>query len=249
MKQLELRFYTRKEIAEITGHNINDSKHFKRNVETTLSKWGYGTDVVKNGFAITHIPTTDEERLREILIRQFHVDIQVDMLSFSLFVTAFTDIKGFDCMPWSEREKEYYKYSGKFYHQRTLSNWCSQLLDQNIMIKGSAGSYWRTDIDGHRKIRTMVTQEEAQNYFNRRSQLVKEKTEEYICAGMKYDKAQKAAWRYTYDLLWTEFNCCYYSCKTFHFSAFNEQGVLAEVYELTRLISGKNDGDDNTCQS
>ena len=40
MKQLELRTYTRKEIAEITGYEITNS-NFSRNVKGTLMKWGY----------------------------------------------------------------------------------------------------------------------------------------------------------------------------------------------------------------
>ena len=78
MQQLEARFYTRSEIADITKAKLSDSKHFKRNAENTLTKWGYGYEWTKYGATITHIPTTPEERLQEILIRQFHVDIQVD---------------------------------------------------------------------------------------------------------------------------------------------------------------------------
>ena len=37
-----MRFYTRNELAKITGTNIEDSKHFKRNAENILIKWGYG---------------------------------------------------------------------------------------------------------------------------------------------------------------------------------------------------------------
>lgn len=164
------------------------------------------------------------------------------MVAFACFITAFSDVEGFDCMPWAEREKAYYLYSGKFFDQRTLRNWCSKLLEQKIMVKGSIGSYWKTENIDYRRIRTAVTREEAQSYYDRRSQLVKEKIEEYIRAGMSYDAATKAAWRETYETLWAEYQCCYYYCKTFHFTSFNEQGELAEVYELTREISGKSEG-------
>ena len=40
MKQLELRTYTRKEIAKIPGYEITNS-NFSRNVKGTLMKWGY----------------------------------------------------------------------------------------------------------------------------------------------------------------------------------------------------------------
>ena len=73
MTQLEARFYPRSEIAEITGRDPADSKHFKRNIENTLSKWGYGFDYMREGVTITHIPSTPEERLKEILVREYSV--------------------------------------------------------------------------------------------------------------------------------------------------------------------------------
>ena len=245
MQQLEQRFYDRNEIAVVTGANLSDDKHFKRNVESALSKWGYGSDWLRNGVIITHVPTTKEERLREILIRQFHVDIQVDMYSFACFVTAFSDVPGFLCMPWKVREEEYHKYSGRFVTSRTLSNWCRKLIEQGIMCKGSEGSYWKTYIDDNGiKKRVMVEQKEALEYFNRRSELLEELTWQLLKQNkiMSYDDARRVAWQNVYPYMWEEFHCCYYSCKTFHFTAWTEQGNLAEVYELTREISRKEDG-------
>lgn len=245
MDQLEQRFYERSKIADITSVNPEDSKHFKRNVENTLTKWGYGFEWLRGGATITHVPTLPEERLKEILIRQFHVDIQVDMYAFACFVTAFTDVDGFSCMPWKVREKEYQKYSGKFYSGRTLSSWCKKLIEQQIMTKGSIGSYWKTYTnDDKEKIRETVSFEEAHDYFKRRSELVDSLTIDIVRANKKisYDEARREAWQDVYRILWDEFKCCYYSCKTFHFTAWNVQGDLAEVYELTRQISRKEDG-------
>lgn len=242
MKQLEARFYTRAEIAQITGTRLEDTKHFKRNTENILIKWGYGYDWICGSARITHVPETPEERLQEILVRQFQVDIQVDMYSFACFITAFTDIPGFKCMPWAVREFEYHKYSGKYFNERTLRNWCKQLIERDIISKGSTGSYWKTEIINYEKIRTPVTQEEAQGYFKRRSEMLHKYIEEHIHTGKDYETAYKAAWKDVYATLWAEYNCCYYSCKTFTFAAWNEQGALAEVYELTREISMKEDG-------
>lgn len=240
MEQLDKRYYNKEELALITGAKLSDTKHFKRNVENKLIKWGYGYDWIHGkGVTITHVPESPEARLQEILIRQFHVDIQVDMYAFACFVTAFTDVKGFFCMPWACRAEEYHKYSGVYVCEKTLSNWCKTLIEQEVMSKGCVESYWRTDVIDFHKIRTIVTKEEAQDYFNRRSSLVDQKTEEYIRAGLGIDAARKAAWKAAYEILWSEFRCCYYSCKTFSFNAWNLQGELAEVYELTREISRK----------
>ena len=246
MKQLEQRFYERPEIAEITGAKLSDDKHFKRNVENTLMKWGYGYDWMRHGVNITHIPDKPEEKLQEILIRQFHVDVQVNMYAFACFITAFPDVEGFDSMPWKVRESEYEKYSGVFFTSRTLSSWCRKLIEQGIMTKGSVGSYWKTysSADGKEKIRESVSEAEAQEYFKRRSELLEEMTMDNVKQNHKfsYDEARKVAWKTVYAYLWEEFKCCYYSCKTFYFSAWTEQGQLAEVYELTREISRKEDG-------
>ncbi len=240
MEQLKEQFYTKEELAEITGARLEDTKHFKRNIENALSNWGYGCEWIHGkGIYITHVPTTAEERLQEVLIRQFHVDLQVDMYAFACFVTAFTDVDGFISMPWAERVTKYMYYAERFVCTRTLRNWCHTLLKHGIMATGGSGSYWKTEIDDDRKIRTLVTKEEAQEYFERRSELIDEYTLDNVKEGMTYQEARREAWGMTYSTLWREFNCCYYYCKSFYFTVMNEQGPLAEVYELTREISGK----------
>ena len=76
-------------------------------------KWGYGYDWTRGGATITYVPNTPQEKLKEILIRRFRLNIQVDMYAFACFITAFTDVPGFDCMPWKVREEEYQKYCGR----------------------------------------------------------------------------------------------------------------------------------------
>ena len=41
MEQLELRFYTREEIAEVLSMSVKRN-NFGRDVRDKLSKWGYG---------------------------------------------------------------------------------------------------------------------------------------------------------------------------------------------------------------
>ena len=260
MVQLESRFYSRAEIAEVIKSYINenhkndkeyvertvesilnDTKHFKRNTSDTLSKWGYGFDWMPHGIMITHVPDTKEARLKEILLRQFHVDIQVDMYAFACFVTAFTDVPGFSSMPWKLREKEFENYSGVFFTSRTLSSWCKKLIEREIMSKSETGTYWKTYFRNGEKRREITTKEEALNYFKRRAELLNELVEEVLQEdpSLSQEAARSIAWKDVYGYLWAEFGYCCYFCKTFRFFAWNEQGWLAEVFELTREISRK----------
>ncbi len=141
-----MRFYDRKEIAKITGKSTS-AKNFKRDVETILTNWSYGHEWIPyKGVTITYVPTTPEERLQEILIRQFQIDIQVDVYAFACFVTAFTDIEGFDRMPWKTREALFREYLGRQVDERTLRHWMSNLIKQSIVSKGEDGCYWKTEI-------------------------------------------------------------------------------------------------------
>ena len=64
MKQLELRTYSRKEIAEVLSLNLADSRHFKRNVETKLKTWGYEFVFPPRGnITITRKPESSEEQV------------------------------------------------------------------------------------------------------------------------------------------------------------------------------------------
>ncbi len=236
-KHINDKKYVEKTVKSI----LDDSKHFKRNTSKILSEWGYGYDWMPYGIQITHIPETKEERLKEILLRKFHVDIQVDMYAFSCFITAFTDVPGFSSMPWKVREKKYEEYSGVFFTSRTLSKWCKKLIEREIMSKQSYGTYWKTSIINGVKVRKITTEKEAKEYFKRRSELLEKLTldEQKENPSYTYDKARSEAWKNVYLVLWAELGYCCYFCKTFRFFALNEQGWLAEVYELTREISHK----------
>ncbi len=222
---MEKRLYSREELAHLTGARLSDEKHFKRNVENALIKWGYGYDWLRGGAVITHVPSTPKERLKEMLIRQFHIDIQVDMYAFACFVTAFTDVPGFDCMPWKVREAEYEKYSGRYYSSRTLSSWARKLIEQDIMYKGAIGSFWKTSVKPNgEKVRTSVTYEEVKEYFDRRSELIEKYTIQILENDVEktYEAARRTAWQIAFEILWDQYQCCYYSCKTFQFSAWND---------------------------
>ena len=248
MNQLELRTYTRAEIAEALSVNLNDSKHFKRNVENKLSKWGYRYEYTTPAVTITCKPETPKERLAEIVYRCFGMDIQVDTLQFGCFISAFTDIEGFASMPWEERAKAYYKRYGECVDARTLSNWCRHLIEKGIIaVSGDESVAWKTIIIDHKKIRYPLSASEPNemyDYFQQRSEIF---SEEYQLAldSMKYSGFTKAqakaeAWKETYKRLWADYQCCYYYCKCFTFGAFGDSidhPELFEVYELAQELA------------
>ena len=231
MLQLEQRFYSRMELAEILGVNINDSSHFARNVKDKLTKWGYGFDYKTEGATILSVPTTAEERLKEIAIRQFNIDVQTDSYAFACFISAINELEGFDSMPWETRAKVFSSFSGVKVSDRTLRSWCSKLLKKNAVSKTGGTTYWKTAYENGRKIQTQVTKEETESYYNRRSELVAE----LVNAGME----QREAMGRVYKCLWSEFNCCYYCCKGFLVTAFSDEELMREIIELTCQITQK----------
>ena len=86
-----------------------------------------------------------------------------------------------------------------------------------------------------------MTQEEAKGYFERRSQLLEHETMRILQENPQEssEAVRTAAWKNVYEQLWCEYECCYYACKVFEFCAWHEQGDIAEVFELTREISKK----------
>ena len=242
MKQLELRSYPRAEIAEILSVNLSDSKHFKRNVENKLSRWGYSFDYTTQAVTILRKPETAKERLAEIVYRCFGMDIQVDALQFACFIAAFTDIEGFDQMPWEERSARYLKQYGVWVDARTLRNWCRRLIGLKIIDRSGKRISWKTTIEKGRKTRRPteeVDQEEIRAYFQRRATIYDVLYQEALSKGDLPRVAKENAWADTYKALWAEFHCCYYYCKCFTLNALSEdyQQELWEVYELSQELA------------
>lgn len=210
-------------------------------MKSRLEKWGYGYDYKQAGVTIERIPTTAEERLAELMTREYNLDVQIAPYDFACFVTAFTDVSGFSSMPWEERAAELREKYGVYTTDRTLRNWCSKLMTQGIVFKHTDGSYWKTEYINGIKHRSQVQREEAQAYFDRRSEIVAEETENYKRAHFDYKTARSKAWKYAYQVLWNEYGCCYYHCKNFLFTAFAEENneSLLEMYELAREIKDK----------
>ena len=236
MLQLEQRFYSRKEIAEVLGVNINDSNHFARNVRDKLTKWGYGFDYKTEGVTITSIPLTPEERLAEIAIRQLNLDVQVNSYAFACFITAINEFEGFNSMPWEARANVLCSQYGVNVTDRTLRNWCSKLLEKNAVSKVGGITYWKTTYDNKIKIQTQVQKSDSDEYYKRRSELVAEFYKENIDAKMDMKTAHEKAWKSAYETLWGEFHCCYYCCKGILIAAFHDEGLMREIIELTNEV-------------
>ncbi len=251
MEQLELRYYPREEIAEALSVKVT-SHNFKRDVENILSKWGYGYNYLnRRGVEILSKPETAEEKLAEIIYRGYGVDIQINSFQFACFIAAFTDIEGFESMPWGAREKEIYQKYGFYVNDRTLRNWTARLIDNGFVAKLAEYSVWRTRFEGNRKIREPITESEyneLDEFYKRRSELFEMHYADNIKLGISPEEAKNAAWTTTYKDLWTEFDCCYYYCKTFVLSAFSKSNEIdfKEVYELVQVIAAAAQRSDET---
>lgn len=248
MQQLELREYPRAEIAKVLSVNLHDSNHFAEKVRNRLTKWGYQFEYTRRAVTITAKPETPKDRLAEIVYRSFGMDIQVDAMQIACFLAAFTDIEGFDTMPWEERAEVYYQRYGVWVEARTMRGWCHHLIQKRVIAIGaeSEKTAWRTTIVNNKKYRERLLPGEPNeiwDYFERRKEIFAEEEKEAYDA-MKYSGGTKAqakgkAWKETYKRLWADYGCCYYYCKCFALSAFSEDygADLCEVYELAQELA------------
>lgn len=241
MKQLELRSYPRAEIAEVLSVNIKDSKHFKRNVEDKLSKWGYGFHYTTDLVELITKPETPEERLSEILYRGFGLDIQISARQFACFLAAFTDIDGFCSMPWKKRAELFFRLYGYCVSEKTLSNWCKKLVAHGVISIGGASTLWITIFENGKKIRRPVEEcdeETKLKYYERRRELYKVNYKSFLDSGSSTAEAKRQAWNRTFNELWDEFRCCFYYCKNTVLSAFSYNDIdVFEIYELAQEIA------------
>ena len=235
MQQLETKFYSRAEIAEELNLNINDNKHFKRNLENKLVKWGYHYDYSTKGVQITKAPTTANEKLSEILIREYDLDVQIDTYAFACFITAFEEAEKFDAMPWTERVEILKVGYNVEVTDRTLRSWASKLFKTGTLSKSDKKTYWSTTTNLlGQKTRQWIEEdseehEEMIRYFQRRKQLVKQ----YMDEG----KNKSEAWATANKTVWCEYGCCYYACKSIAPGAFDNTNHLQEIYEYVREIA------------
>ena len=142
-------------------------------------------------------------------------------------------------MPWEERANCLRDHYGAMITDRTLRNWCSKLIKTNAISKVSGVSYWKTEYENGVKLRTRATKEDVAAYYDRRREIVQQETGKNVLAGMAVDEAKKKAWKDVHAILWAEYHCCFYYCKSFLLSAFSDEVTTFELLELARQISRK----------
>lgn len=239
MKQLECRFYSRSAIAEIVKRDPK-SRHFARDVQTTLNKWGYAYKYQRTGVEVTKQPETPEERLAEILIRKLNIDIQINPKAFACFISAFHEIEHFESMPWDERAVWLDCVYGIQITGRTLRSWCNKLIEKGIISRNSQQTFWKTECHGGAKMRCPVDpdDEELQAYYQDRKNFLNENERQLLNDGL-YPKAATAnAWAIATLQLLEKYHCVYYTCKSLNITAFSEDedDFLLEIYELVEEI-------------
>ena len=232
MKQLRIGSYTRAEIAEALNVNLADTNHFKRNVEAKLMKWGYSYEYSRKEVKITQIPTTADERLAELLIREYDIDVQIDTYAFSAFLYSIVVFPEFASMPWEERVnwlKEEFEIEVS---DRTLRTWCSRLIDSNTIAKdNSYKTRWITGYFNDEKYRMLVDgnkelEESADRYQKDKFRLLDEYS--YLDNKEKWETVRKE--------LWNKYHYCVYYCKGLCLLAWDKTS-LETMQELIELVN------------
>lgn len=235
MTQLELRPYSRDEIAKVLDVNIKDTNHFKRNVEAKLNKWGYSYEYSRKAVIITRQPQTADERLSEIMIRVYDMDIRIDTYAFSCFLYSLAVFPNFIAMPWEERAIFLQKEFGVAVSDRTLRSWCSRLIETNTVVKDNdIRTRWITGYCDGQKYRELVEGKELEEFADRYQQDKIALLEEY----KNLDNSEK--WNMVRKSLWNKYHCCVYTCKGIIFSAWNDvlsREMMQIVIELVNEIA------------
>ena len=165
------------------------------------------------------------------MIREFKLDIQIDSLAFAYFIHALGEIDSFSAMPWGERAEMLKSCYGISFCESTLKKWGAKLVERGILVKNGERCCWRTVDTLLGKVRELVTgdpeaEAEARAYFQERFALVK-----------KYGNDAEG-WERAFKELWTKYGCCYYYCKGFELTAYDNYttSLFQEIYELVDEI-------------
>ena len=243
MKQLEIRAYERQEIAEITGipmfyQSGNPNHDFIGRVKDRLQKWGYTCKTPRGGAVIiTGKPETAEERLAEIMIRLFGLDIQIEVYPFACYLHFMLNEPAAQTMPWIERHAMIQEMYGLDISEITLRRWTKHLLDADIMSKSEFrqdSEWWMTYNDGGEKHQVPLEEEDLpqlRQYWQRHTELLEQWRVQ--CNGN-----MSAAWEATKKQMWQEFHCCYYRCKCLTINGIGNEEIdtildlVDEILEL-----------------
>lgn len=245
MENLELRYYSRQELAEILGID-SKSKHFARDVKTTLDKWGYKYDKYScKGLRIIEKPEGAEARLNEIFNRALNIDIRTEIYAMACFLMMIGCYEEFQSMPWATRSEELYKEFGVRVDERTLRNWANKLIRRELIFKsGYDKTAWISYKINGETYREMITgnddlEADMRKYYKKRTEYRNEYRQREILENNRddYEKINSESWSYAMCKLWEEFHCCYYYCGSYYLNALGEYAL--EIYELVEEISEK----------
>ena len=235
MEQLEVRSYERQEIAEIMGLKIK-SHNFIRDVKIRLDAWGYDYETPRGGaIIITRKPETAKERLAEIMIRLFNLDIQIDTLDFACYLDFMLNDPDAKKMPWKLRHEKIMEDYGMDISEITLRRWTDRLVECGVMFKSpfaQDAQWWMTTITLGRKDQEPVPEDMRHlipEYFQKRQELYKEALE------TECGNAQ-AAWKKTYQQLWEEYGCCFYRCKCLEINGISTDEIDHIIALVTEII-------------
>lgn len=244
MKQLETKYYTRQEIAELLNLNIKSS-HFARDVKQTLDKWGYAWDNYScKGINIKKAPISAEERLNEIFNRAFNIDIRTNIYGMACFLVELAYYEEFQSMPWAVRAEELKKDFKVSVDERTLRNWASKLIKNDVIARfDSDKTAWISyKVDGV-TYRELISgddnlERDMRRYYQKRNEYRKQyRQEQLIEKGREdYEAVNSESWSFAMKSLWDEFHCCYYYCCSYYLNAIGE--YAQEIFELVEEISG-----------
>lgn len=232
MEQLHLGIYSREELSTIIGVD-NSNKNFARKVKDTLTNWGYSFEYSCRQTKITKVPVTAEERLAEIMYREFEIDTRVDTYAFACFVNLLLTYEDFTFMPWGQRAIELKEIYGVDVAEITLKRWASKLIKENVLSKSKSDKvYWQTykDTCGNTTRKPVFGEEleaELSSYNQRRNTLVEQFTKD----------GSLNPWGETFKQLWKEFGCCYYGCSKMVLNAIGK--TADEIFCFVAEISEK----------
>jgi hypothetical protein len=232
MKQLKLGTYTREEIAK--EFNLETSnKNFARKVKETLTKWGYSFEYSRKQITITRIPTTADEKLAEILIREYGLDIQTETNAFAAFFYSIVVFPEFSSMPWEERAEFLEDEFGVCVSDRTLRSWCSRLLQTSTVVKDDSNkTRWITGYYQGEKYRELVDgDKELEKLADDYRKSMKELLDKYKTI------ENKEKWSLVRKELWNKYKCCIYYCNTLTTTAFDNTESLEILQEMVELVN------------
>lgn len=101
---------------------------------------------------ITRKPKAPIERLTEIMVRVYDIDIQIDAFAFASFLFLLLCDETFVAMPWAERQRVMKEEMGIDVNERTLKSWASKLIKKDMLHKDkSVKEMWGTAyLDGEK---------------------------------------------------------------------------------------------------